>query len=502
MRDLGAGDVQVGFAFTLMTASYAATQFLGGIVSDRFGRKMAIVIPTFLYIPLYVILAFAPSWYEAIVLLVIINVVGAIQWPGFIAFIAESASEESTGSAFGLFEFVAGLGYIAGPALGAWLINYVSYRHLFLGTALISAICGPLRLVLLKEPPKPPEAGRATSWKELLSGSFVPALVASVAISWLNNLTIWGPFIALHAKDWWGWSESEVNRAIAIGSIALSLVSLIAGKITDRYGDARVLIVGALLFPALMVILAYMKPSLLFWLIFLLLFAFSQIAWIAYSSFIAHQAPPEYRGSFLGIIGTVSGLLGSLSPGAGGILRREFGSSAPFWLALLCSIGLAISVLLRKEELDIIYTVGHSNRSLEEFIALLRSEKIKVVADVRRFPYSRLNPQFNRENLEKALKGAGIEYVWLGNELGGYRAGGYEEHTKSEEFQSGLEKLEFLAFHKRTALMCAEKQWFRCHRRFIADELIRRGWEVLHLVEPGTPPTHHKFKSQEKGSKN
>ncbi len=457
---------------------------------------MAIVIPTFLFIPLYIALAFASSWYEAVIILVLVNTIGAIQWPGFIAFIAESSTDEGTGSAFGVFEFAAGLGYVAGPALGAWLINYTGYSYLFLGTALVSAVCGPLRLFLLEEPPKPVESGKTASWKELFVGPFILALMASVAISWLNNLTIWGPFIALHAKDLWGWSESEVNKAMAIGSMALPLVSLVAGKITDRYGDAQVLVVGSLLFPALMVLLAYLKPSLIFWFVLLLVFAFSQLAWIAYSTFIAHQAPAQYRGSFLGIVGTISGLLGSLSPGFGGILRREWGSFAPFWLAFLCGIGLAAAVLLRREELDVIYTVGHSNRSLDEFISLLRSHKIRVVADVRRFPYSRHNPQFNQENLKKALKTVGIEYVWLGNELGGYRTGGYEEHIKGEEFQKGLERLEFLAFHKRTAIMCAEKLWFRCHRRFIADELVQRGWEVLHIVEADTLPSHHKFKTQ------
>jgi MFS family permease len=494
LRKLGAEDAQVGFAFTLMTASFAATQFLGGLVADRLGRKVAVALPTLLFSPFYALLATSNSLYEALALLVVINVISAIQSPGFVALIAESVPDDSTGNAFGFFEFALGLGYVAGPALGAWLINYVDYSYLFLGSALVSALCGVLRFILLEEPPRPQKHGQSTSWKELLSSSFLPAVFASVFISWLYNLTIWGPFLALHAKDWWGWNDAEINIAMAIGNLALAFTSIVAGKVIDQYGDALILKVSALIFPISMVVLVHSKPSVPFWALLLISFASSQLAWIAYNTFITHQSPAEYRGSFLGIIGTVSGLLGSLSPGAGGFLRGKWGSFAPFWLALICGIGLVVSVLLRKEELDTIYTVGHSNRSLEEFIALLRDHKIQVVADVRRFPYSRLNPQFNRESLEKALKAIGIEYVWLGNELGGYRTGGYEEYTKDPQFQEGLEKLEFTAFHKRTAIMCAEKLWFRCHRRFIANELVQRGWKVLHISEPGKPLSTHKLR--------
>jgi len=493
-RKLGADDAQVGFAFTLMSASFAAAQFFGGLVADRFGRKVAIALPTLLFSPLYALLAVSNSLYEALALLVVINVISAIQSPGFVAFIAESVPDDSTGNAFGVFEFALGLGYVAGPALGAWLINYVDYGHLFLGSALVSAVCGVVRFYFLKEPPRPQKHGQSTSWRELLSSSFLPALFASIFISWLYNLTIWGPFLALHAKDLWGWDDATINIATAIGSLVLAFISLVAGKIIDRYGHALILGISALIFSLSTLVLVHSKPSIPFWALFLTSFASSQLAWIAYNAFIANQAPAEYRGSFLGIIGTISGLLGALSHGMGGFLRGKWGSFAPFWLAFICGIGLVVSVLLRKEELDTIYTVGHSNRSLEEFIALMRNHKIQVVADVRRFPRSRLNPQFNRENLEKALKAAGIGYIWLGNELGGYRSGGYEEYTKAHQFQEGLEKLEFTAFHKRTAIMCAEKLWFRCHRRFIADELVRRGWKVLHISELGKPLSHHKLR--------
>jgi len=128
-----------------------------------------------------------------------------------------------------------------------------------------------------------------------------------------------------------------------------------------------------------------------------------------------------------------------------------------------------------------VLTVGHSTRSLRQFLELLAKHGVEAVADVRRFPKSRKFPHFNRESLEKTLPQFGIEYHWLGELLGGYRRGGYEAYTKTPEYMRGIEELEALASRKRTAIMCAEGYWRRCHRRFIAETLEERGWRVIHI---------------------
>lgn len=127
-----------------------------------------------------------------------------------------------------------------------------------------------------------------------------------------------------------------------------------------------------------------------------------------------------------------------------------------------------------------IFTVGHSNRAVEDFIRILKEAGIEVVVDVRRFPRSKFE-HFNRENLESILKKNGIEYYYLGEKLGGFRKGGYENYTKTEEFEKGIQELIEIAQEKQTAVMCAEKLFFRCHRRFIAKRLEELGFEVIHL---------------------
>jgi uncharacterized protein (DUF488 family) len=139
-----------------------------------------------------------------------------------------------------------------------------------------------------------------------------------------------------------------------------------------------------------------------------------------------------------------------------------------------------------------IWTVGHSTLSLEGFLKLV--EDIDILADVRRFPGSRRYPHFSRASLEKAKP-----YVWF-EELGGRRSGDNDRHPAlrhkafrsyagymdSPMFATALEELEELARSRKTAMMCAEAVWFRCHRRLISDVLVARGWEVLHL--PGSRP--------------
>ena len=124
---------------------------------------------------------------------------------------------------------------------------------------------------------------------------------------------------------------------------------------------------------------------------------------------------------------------------------------------------------------DKIYTLGTSTRSAEEFVSLLSSLGAEAVADVRRFPSSRYE-HFKRENLARLLQEAGLAYIYLGEEMGGYRRGGYESFLDSEQFRQGLEQLE-------AVIICAERLTWRCHRRFIGAELQRRDWEVIHVID-------------------
>ena len=152
----------------------------------------------------------------------------------------------------------------------------------------------------------------------------------------------------------------------------------------------------------------------------------------------------------------------------------------------------------------IIYTIGHSTRTIEELIAALQAHSIRTLVDIRAFPMSRRLPHFNRENLEKTLAEAGIRYVWM-KELGGRRKKSleaspnialrnesfrnYADYMLSPDFERAIAELIALAEHSRTAYMCAERVYFKCHRMLVSDWLVAHGHEVLHIddVKPAKP---------------
>ena len=145
----------------------------------------------------------------------------------------------------------------------------------------------------------------------------------------------------------------------------------------------------------------------------------------------------------------------------------------------------------------IIWTIGHSTRSIEDFIALLKRYKIDLLADIRRFPGSRKFPHFNKDALCKSLQQAGNHYQHI-EALGGRRNvnphsrntawhnasfRSYADYMETTDFKKAIEYLEQLALQQRTAYMCSEAVWWRCHRSLVSDYLKTRGWQVMHIMD-------------------
>ena len=152
-----------------------------------------------------------------------------------------------------------------------------------------------------------------------------------------------------------------------------------------------------------------------------------------------------------------------------------------------------------------IYTIGHGNRPIEEFLGLLKEAGIECLVDVRAYPASRRHPQFERATLEQSLPAAAIRYVWEGKALGGRRKlakdsphaalkspgfRAYADHMGTEEFREGVARLVGLGRSTRAAIMCAERLPWECHRFLISDYLVAGGEKVTHLVNAGAAQDH------------
>ncbi|MEP6712980.1 MAG: DUF488 domain-containing protein [Ferruginibacter sp.] len=153
---------------------------------------------------------------------------------------------------------------------------------------------------------------------------------------------------------------------------------------------------------------------------------------------------------------------------------------------------------------NVIWTIGHSTRTLEAFVEMLHSFEIKTVVDIRSYPGSRRYPHFNKEALEISLPENNIQYIHL-KELGGRRKvnpdskntawrhlafRGYADYMETDTFKEGIEALEKIALKQRTAYMCSEAVWWRCHRSMVSDYLKVAGWIVMHIMAVGKADEH------------
>jgi len=155
-----------------------------------------------------------------------------------------------------------------------------------------------------------------------------------------------------------------------------------------------------------------------------------------------------------------------------------------------------------------LYTIGHSTRSLDELVSALKAHGIETLVDIRAFPMSRRLPHFNREALERSLPEQGIRYLWM-KALGGYRKAtgkdsphtaprnanfrNYADYTLTPEFEQAASELIQIASKSRTAYMCAERVYFRCHRMIVSDWLVAHGHDVFHIDAEGPARSHKLF---------
>jgi len=350
LQELGANDFQVGFSYTLLALSYTLMQFLGGILSDQFGRKLLIIIPSFVFPLLYFLAGNSSHWITLILFLTLANSLSALQLPSFYSMIAESVPKTKRGIAYSEFELFVVLGITIGPAIGMILIPRIEIKYLFYLTSLTTFVCALARIFWLKETHHHrTKINKFDSFKNLFNKKMLHIVLALSSLFLLFNLTTHGPFIALFAKEVMNLDKSKINLLFALGGFAAVIYSLWGGNIINKWGSKKVLSYSASGLGIFIILWNLSSPLWLTIALFTILYIFFQSCYIAYGSFLADITHRQSRGLVIGFIGTCTGLIGSIGPSLGGYLKFQFGPSSPFWAGLIFALITSLLLIKIKE---------------------------------------------------------------------------------------------------------------------------------------------------------
>jgi len=323
---------------------------LGGAMGDRFGRRRMIALPTFSYFFLYLIGGWTRNWLVLLGCIIVADTASALQEPSFTSIVAESVPEQKRGPAFGFLGFAGSLGMALGPLLGSLLIDRVGFRFLIWMTAVISVPCGAVRLKLLRETVSRSLEPPSQRMRFSLDRDLRWFLGGAIALMMVLNLTVWGPFMAIHAKDSIGLDKREINLLFTIGGISSVVFSLLGGKVVERLRGKRVFMAGAVLLPLSLIPWLFSRSLMAGAPLVILTFLFSQSGQVAYRTLLSGLTTESKRSSIVGLFGTVTGVVAAFAPALGMLLKLRMGGAAPFYAALLIGVAGALLLLPISEE--------------------------------------------------------------------------------------------------------------------------------------------------------
>lgn len=346
LEELGATTIDIGISYALLNIAWYALQFLGGLLADRYGRKMLIVLPTFTFVACYLAAGFARMWSIVALAIVMSNAISGLQGPSFVSMIAESVAERHRGMAFATFGFFVNLGLAAGPLIGAALIPIYGYRPLFYITGAICGFCGIARLILLHEPVQKaseekarvifPTIGKNLMW--FLAGCSLFAMVSGLIM----------PLTALYAEKRLGLSFVEVELMFFAAQFAMCLSSVPCGKLIERVGSKYCLMATFLGVCSITIAWAYSPFPWVAIVMMAVSYIFYALYYVAYDSLISSLTVPQTRGATLGIAAIMIGSFTGIGSAIGSYLWESYDPALPFLVTGI--LGLPLAVLLSKIE--------------------------------------------------------------------------------------------------------------------------------------------------------
>ncbi len=340
LERLGASVSEVGLCYALTNVAWSLSQLPGGLLSDRFGRKVMIIVSTSTFAPFYISLLFLKDWVTVTAAVTISSLFAGLQNPSFSSMIAESSARLGLARAFGLYNFLMNLGWAVGPLIGALVIPSYGFDPIFISGALVSSACLLVRASLLSEPLTSGERPRTFQW------IFLPILLSLLIFQAANGMI--SPLIPLYAEKLMKFSISEVQLMFSVAQLLTSLSCLIAGPLVSRTGSFGGLVISFLasgVFSLTWALSGSYAAFILLSLYYAFLFAFTEVA---FGTLFSELTIRENRATAFGAATVVSGLSHSLGSYLGGLIWEVSHPLAPFLIAFSLMAISPIPLLRRR----------------------------------------------------------------------------------------------------------------------------------------------------------
>ena len=359
LMSLGADVAQVGLAFAFLSFAIAIVTLPGGMIADRFGRKMLIVVGNFTGFLCYFLLVLIGPWQLAVIVLFIQSLMSTFYQPAYTAIIAESVPDEERGNAFGTFFFIVSIGFFVGPMIGGYLYSFAGFSTILYGAGFLGVSGSLIRLVWIRETltakrRKAVEAVRIErSWSGLphFGRDLKFLTVVSSMVGFVYGVMF--PYVPVYATEILKISKFELGLMFSVSSFAQFMISLPAGKIIRKVGTRKLMTLAIICSSALIIPWIY-SPSILFAIcIYTITGAFTQLFTIANQTLTSNLTSIRTRASAIGVITTVSGLVGAVSPYLGSLIWIRINPQSVFLLVTAVGLLTSIPLIAIKERIPI-----------------------------------------------------------------------------------------------------------------------------------------------------
>ncbi|MCD4783791.1 MAG: MFS transporter [Candidatus Eremiobacteraeota bacterium] len=366
LRNLGALKEEIGTAYLFFVLAFSVFQIPGGYIADKIGRKKIIAYPTLILPPIYIAAGLVDNWVIVMAFLTLGNLIQGIQIPALYSLMAESVDEDDRGLGFSILEISLALGFTAGPLMGFFILRNPGMLEEIVGkylpggnpiqlmmimTGIILIPCALLRLFGLKDSAKH-EDFKVNIGQVLkaFDSNLILLLISFIFYGLMVDMTFYGPFIPLYAKDYIKISESSIQMMFALGGFFAVFFNIISGKLTKMMGSRKAMIVGVLGHSLLFIPWLFAGNLFEAAALYIPTYIFLQLSYISHDTIMSDLTDIRTRSTVIGVFFMVPGIIASFSPQIGAQMSNYFGPATPFVIAIIFAVLTVVYLLMIKSD--------------------------------------------------------------------------------------------------------------------------------------------------------